>query len=1666
VIFKKRKTDATTESDQASQADNINVVTDDATTEGFQSSSAIIRENDPAVDELVRDLIEDAKRRVHTGAIKELCEEYLKHESYRIARRILDLAKNAFPNDASVHELLARACHFLGDHLAEADAWHHAAKLTNRVEFKVCEAHARLRISDFATAETILQAVSGDGITRFDVAAGLAECAYQRHDLMRAFEYWTRAAELDPEDLNASLQRTNVLIEMGDLRTAEAIIDDAQERWPGSALVAETKARVLKSRADYPAALEFSQIAVVMDSSPNLHLTHASVLLALGRADDACQTLRQALARQPRDTSVLAMLAECEEAAGRRSIALATWRGLLHFQPDFVRAHIETARLENVGRSAQDYRDALLKIAGRYPLAAEPLVAVADIARDARQQTEVASLWNRILTIAPGRKEFWLRCAAALRECNKLDDAERMVWDALERFPEDRDLLEDALDLSTGLEHQARAVEAGRRLTLLLRRTRSDELGSPDMANPLFNAYTRLTWLHFNVGDFKNSRAICEEIAEIWPNCAFYLELRAMMSIRERNWQDALDSARTYNYLFPHYPRGIELEYEALLGAREFNAAAELLTREDLAMRFPEWTSRFAAWRDAVRSIRPPEQPTDTRLVLDVTSLATVVAASAAPGGIERTIVEVVLELFESWKGNLALVNWKTIAVEVDQADFASAIFPSSFGEASQQKINPFVQRTLTNGEKAFESSPHDIVVILGSAWHYDANNAILNEYKRAGSRVAIYIHDLLQLYYPTLVSEKWAAIFRYWIGPALDQADLVMVNSNHSGREIQQFCAETGRQPIEAIKVELGDDYRCLPRKQRVDEAKVASVLRLSKSAGYVMFVSALGKRKNHGFLVRAWDRLRKMSGEDCPTLVFVGSPGDGMTAIEAELRATQYAGGKVVLLHNVDDASLDKLYENCLFTVFPSLCEGWGLPIAEALSHGKVCLASATTSMPEVGGDCADYFEPTDEDAFIALATQYVYDHPKRTEREAYVREHYQRRKWSATTEHIVSLVDTRLLASGGKPVLPIPRTTQIAGVIQVCASYGKQCGIASYASHVAAAMRGQGRDTVIVRGVDECEPYLATGRYGYIFVQHEYGLYDSFNPTLAGPDTTGELIEQLEDYAERYPNVSSAVVMHTIDMNKPDLRERSQMLFNSTIPVVTLSSAAARNTRAIFVEHGIHVTSPIASVEAPARAEGNALTVSSFGFLSPHKRIDRILLACVESNSRLVANFACDSAERAQRARELVASMGVAGKVTFDFQTDEEILATLRSGDVVYFPQGPISYWATTGSARVAMTADRPVVTSPEDQFEDMAAGVIFATDADLPTVLRRLSNPTYYAQVLGRLRVFRDENTIDAVYRDALAMLNSENRAARIPSARSAIIVSDLLALPARTAVKTLYTSQFDRQPTSNEFESFEATEGGSVDTRLAAIFGAARNALMQGRPIDLAVDSCHADLLASSELSAIDGNRLVSALSLLLLDQTDFIDTAMLAIAKRRPSDFERAELDAMPVDDVAARMSVLRAIVRIANKARATRSAVGDLQAHLYLQAPVPGQIQHSRRRYHLSELCVYPAIYRAIAVYRKLFKRDPSLEEHLALSSVDSYEAIDRVCQLAATTDAVHVIDNIPDRAGWLTTMQRVQSVLEEISDTQADEMTGENLCSLEKRRLSRAFPSFVLLT
>ena len=86
-------------------------------------------------------------------------------------------------------------------------------------------------------------------------------------------------------------------------------------------------------------------------------------------------------------------------------------------------------------------------------------------------------------------------------------------------------------------------------------------------------------------------------------------------------------------------------------------------------------------------------------------------------------------------------------------------------------------------------------------------------------------------------------------------------------------------------------------------------------------------------------------------------------------------------VLVRDPSDAELLSLYDGCQFTLFPSLFEGWGLPVTESLARGRPCVSSNRASLPEAGGDLASYFDPDNlEDAYRAVRA--VIDDPAHLE------------------------------------------------------------------------------------------------------------------------------------------------------------------------------------------------------------------------------------------------------------------------------------------------------------------------------------------------------------------------------------------------------------------------------------------------------------------------------------------------------------------------------------------------------------------------------------------------------------------------------------------------------------------------------------------------------------
>ena len=138
-----------------------------------------------------------------------------------------------------------------------------------------------------------------------------------------------------------------------------------------------------------------------------------------------------------------------------------------------------------------------------------------------------------------------------------------------------------------------------------------------------------------------------------------------------------------------------------------------------------------------------------------------------------------------------------------------------------------------------------------------------------------------------------------------------------------------------------------------------------------YLLHVGTIEPRKNLDRLLEALHRLRA-GGEDV-RLVVVGSKGWLYHSFFQQLEELAL-GDAVALAGYVPDADLPAVYSGARLAVLPSLYEGFGLPVLEAMACGTPVVCSHTASLPEVGGDAARYFDPTDV-AAMAGAIQTVW-------------------------------------------------------------------------------------------------------------------------------------------------------------------------------------------------------------------------------------------------------------------------------------------------------------------------------------------------------------------------------------------------------------------------------------------------------------------------------------------------------------------------------------------------------------------------------------------------------------------------------------------------------------------------------------------------------------------
>lgn len=230
-------------------------------------------------------------------------------------------------------------------------------------------------------------------------------------------------------------------------------------------------------------------------------------------------------------------------------------------------------------------------------------------------------------------------------------------------------------------------------------------------------------------------------------------------------------------------------------------------------------------------------------------------------------------------------------------------------------------------------------------------------------------LHDLTHVHYPQTQPRDRLAEIERRIGPALERAQCILTDSQFVADEISRHYG------VSAARLQvapLGYAQRFHPRRPEQLRGRLAAFG--LEPGGYLLCVGTLEPRKNLTQALRAHALLPQALRARFPLLI-AGMAGWRSDCFAAELQAA-LASGHVRLLGYQSDQALAELLAGARLLLFPSLYEGFGLPVLEAMASGVPVLLSPQSALPEVAGPAGLYLEAGDDQGWCAAIIRLIDD------------------------------------------------------------------------------------------------------------------------------------------------------------------------------------------------------------------------------------------------------------------------------------------------------------------------------------------------------------------------------------------------------------------------------------------------------------------------------------------------------------------------------------------------------------------------------------------------------------------------------------------------------------------------------------------------------------------
>jgi glycosyltransferase involved in cell wall biosynthesis len=276
----------------------------------------------------------------------------------------------------------------------------------------------------------------------------------------------------------------------------------------------------------------------------------------------------------------------------------------------------------------------------------------------------------------------------------------------------------------------------------------------------------------------------------------------------------------------------------------------------------------------------------------------------------------------------------------------------------------------------------------------------------KAGTRTIVTIHDLSFERDPTMVMPGMLPHLTTWVPRSVERADHVIAVSAATRQDLLELY-HTPPEKISVLYHGVGEAFK------PVRETTRLQALRQKYGLGLAPFVLSLGTlqpRKNYQRLIQAFAQVPPPY-----RLVIAGGKGWHYQAILAEVERQQLTE-RVRFLGFVAEADLPALYSAASLFVYPSLYEGFGLPLLEAMACGTPVVASTQSALPEVVGPAGLLVNPYQVEALAQAMTGLLADPARQDQLAAAGRDQAKKFSWAATARQLLALYHTVLKQGQG--------------------------------------------------------------------------------------------------------------------------------------------------------------------------------------------------------------------------------------------------------------------------------------------------------------------------------------------------------------------------------------------------------------------------------------------------------------------------------------------------------------------------------------------------------------------------------------------------------------------------------------------------------------------------